>query len=105
MIYVSEKQLHQVEYLLKQSMLGNHVLFAADEIRGALSPEFSAASPKSDDAAYEVEHHVERLITQPTLSEQRAYLDKLDVETFRRVVRTYINIVENNLYESTEVRH
>lgn len=102
MIYVSKEQLESVEYLLQQSVQGNHVLFDPDTIREVLSsPESGISEPE----AYSVEHHIERLIVQPTLMQKRAYLERLDSETYRRVVRTYFNIVENNLYESIEVRH
>jgi hypothetical protein len=101
-IYVSKEQLDSVEYLLHQSVQGNHVLFDPETIRAVLtSPECDLSEPE----AYSVEHHIERLIMQPTLMQKRAYLEKLDPETYRRVVRTYFNIVENSLYENLEVRH
>ena len=59
----------------------------------------------SDEDSYAVEHHIENLILQPTLAQKRAYLEKLDERTFELVVRTYFNIVENSIYESSEVRH
>jgi hypothetical protein len=59
----------------------------------------------SEEDAYAVEPHIEKLLALPTLSEQRAYVGKLDEETLERVVLTYFNIVENNLFEKAEVRH
>ena len=105
-IYVSKRQLQQVEYLIAQSTLGNHVLFDIERVRQI----FWRGDPfltelLSDEDAYSVEHHIERLILQPTLAEKRAYLEKLDPDTFELVVKTYFNIVENNLYEKHEVRH
>ena len=102
MIYVSKKQLDQVEYLIGQSIQGNHVLFDSDTVRRVFDRQ---SDDFSDEDAYSVEHHIERLILQPSLSEKRAYLEHLDPETFDRVVRTYFNIVENNLFENIEVRH
>lgn len=101
LIYVSKQQLDQVEYLIEQSKHGNHVLFDHKTIRKI----FEKSVWISDEDAYSVEHHIERLILQPTLEEKKAYLEKLDSDTFSKVVRTYFNIVENNLYESREVTH
>lgn len=104
MIYVSQDQLEQVEYLINQSKQGNHILFDVDALRTVFS---HAPLPEelSEDEAYAVEHHIERLILQPTLAEKRAYLEQLDKLTFRKVVKTYFNIVENNIIENHEVKH
>ncbi len=99
MIYVSKDQLDQVEYLIGQSIQGNHILFDMDSIRRALKRTIS------EEEAYSVEHHIERLISEPSLERKRAYLEKLDPETYVCVVRTYFNIVENSLFENLEVKH
>lgn len=107
MIYVSQDQLKQVEYLIQQSAQGNHVLFDPDTVRRIFAKDdVTLGCGRVDETdAYSVEHHIERLIEQPTLGEKRAYLDRLDPDTFERVVRTYFNIVENNIYETLEIRH
>jgi hypothetical protein len=106
LIYVSKTQLKQVEYLIGQSIQGNHVLFDLDTVRKVFFKEnLPLSSRLSDEEAYSVEHHIERLILQSSLAEKRAYLERLDEDTYIRVVRTYFNIVENNLYESTQVSH
>lgn len=107
-IYVSKNQLDQVEYLIGQSIQGNHILFDNETVRRVFwrlregsPPEPQAAT----EASYEVEHHIERLILQPSLEQKKAYLDALDGDTYERVVRTYFNIVENSMYEKREARH
>lgn len=107
MIYVSQEQVAQVEYLIQQSIQGNHVLFSSEDLsvifkNGSASPDTTEIG---EEQAYAVEHHIEKLITAPTLGEKRAYLDRLDRKTFENVVRTYFNIVENNLFEKIETRH
>jgi hypothetical protein len=99
-IYVSKEQLNQVEYLIEQSIRGNHVLFDLGTVREIFNSETC-----STEESYSVEHHIERLMVQSSLEEKRAYLDHLDADTFQKVVKTYFNIVENNLYENVEVRH
>lgn len=93
MIYVNQKQLDQVEYLIEQSCRGHHVLFDPEAIRRA----FRARHRDEDDDS---EKHIENLILQPTLVSKRAYLENLSRDMQERVIRTYFSIVENNLFES-----
>ena len=107
-IYVSAKQLEQVEYLIHQSLNGNHILFDPELVRRTFHYGFAHSSTESSltsDEAYAVEHHIEKLILQPGLEAKRAYLEKLDAEVLEKVIRTYFHIVENNLFESSDVRH
>lgn len=105
LIHVTKPQLTQVEYLLDQSAQGNHVLFDADDLRRVFRRGSAKAFVLSEEEAYEVEPHLERLIQEPSLERKRAYLEALDRGTFERVVRTYFSIVENNIYENLEVPH
>jgi hypothetical protein len=94
-IYVNEKQLEQVEYLIQQSVNGNHVLFSADEVRRV----FETNSEVSTGESYQVEHHIEKIMEQPTLTQKRIYIETLDSGTLDLVIRTYFNIVENSIFE------
>jgi ribosomal protein L17 len=96
MITVSQEQLDTVEYLLEQSAQGNHVLFEKDLVRQVFA---SPSTPMSQDQAYEVEHHIEKLISLENIEKQKAYLEVLPELILHRVVLTYFNIVENNLFE------
>jgi hypothetical protein len=102
-IYVSPDQLNQVEYLIHQSIQGHHLLFEPERVREIFFRAPYCEFTEAD--AYEMEHHIERLLLMPTLDSKRAYLEKLDPSTYERVVRTYFNIVENNLFESARVLH
>ncbi len=106
MIYVSKRQIKQVEYLISQSLQGNHILFDIESLRQIFwkKDPFLLDLFSAEDA-YSVEHHLEKIIFQPSLAEKRAYLDHLDPTTFARVVKTYFNIVENNLFQNKEIRH
>lgn len=102
LIYLSEDQLKEVEYLIEQSAQGNHVLFDPELIRKALADSDQICG---EEEGYSVEHHIERVMGLSSLPEKRAYLDALDPETLQAVIKTYLNIVENMLYEKSEVRH
>lgn len=111
MIYVNQKQLDQVEYLIEQSSRGHHVLFDTDVIRRVFKNgpvivaeaenEIEDGEDEDEDAgeATESEKHIENLILQPTLVSKKAYLENLSPEVFERVVKTYFAIVENNIFE------
>ena len=101
MITVSQEQLDTVEYLIQQSAQGNHILFDLDTVRHV----FSLTLDMSANDGYEVEHHIEKLISLEGVEKQKAYIEQLPEETLYRVIKTYFNIVENSLFESSKTRH
>jgi hypothetical protein len=103
MITVSQEQLDTVEYLISQSAQGNHILFDLDLVRRVFT--HPTTKPMKEAEAYEVEHHIERLISMEGYDKQKAYISDLPEETLYRVIKTYFNIVENSLFESSTVRH
>jgi hypothetical protein len=105
LIHISKKQLAQVEYLIGQSVQGNHILFNVEDLRSIFFRDRSIHREWSIEEAYSAEHHIEKLILEPSLAEKKAYLENLDKDTFERVVKTYFNIIENNIYDSMVVQH
>jgi len=101
LIYVTEDQLQQVEYLIAQSINGNHVLFDSEILKKVLRTE----TPFREEDAYSVEHHLERILCKPDIQQKRAYLEGLDSQTHEQIIRTYFSIVENNLFENLKVTH
>jgi hypothetical protein len=110
-INVNHSHVDQVEYMLGQAMQGNHILFDPEIVRkvfrsGVTHPDRDLiCKPMSDEEAYAVEPHIEKLLELPSLEQKRAYVDHLDSQTLENVVRVYFNIIENSLYESVSVRH
>jgi hypothetical protein len=102
MITVSQEQLATVEYLIKQSTQGNHILFDLDTVRRVFTIK---TLPMSEQQIKEVESHIERLISLETLAKQKIYVQNLPEDVLYRLIKTYFNIVENNLFENTLVRH
>ena len=102
MITVSQAQLETVEYMIQQSTQGNHILFDLDLVRHVFT---QSAAPMNETEAYEVEHHIERLIALDGFYKQRAYVEQLTEQTLHRVIKTYFNIVENSLFESKLPKH
>lgn len=105
-IYVSKEQLDQVEYLIHQSIQGNHILFDSESVRKAFwATSASLGKGAQGSEKNKVESLIENLISQPTIQKKRAFLERLDANTYESVIRTYFNIVENNLFESKKVLH
>jgi hypothetical protein len=102
MITVSQEQLTTVEYLIKQSAQGNHILFDIDVVRKVFSNQ---TKPMSEEEAREIEGHIEKLISLEGYERQKAYLSRLPETVLYRVVKIYFNIVENNLFETSRIRH
>lgn len=104
LIYISKANYKQVKYLIGQSIQGNHVLFDSDSLRRVFQKQLPHEFLEIEEA-YSVEPLIERMITLPTLSEQKDFIKTLDSDTFEKFVRTYFNIIESNLLEATESRH
>lgn len=102
-IYISEDQLHEIDYLINQSIQGNHILFDTDAIRTVFRKP--SESQLSDKELTSGEKHLENLILQPSLIQKKAYLERLDRKTYENVLRIYFNIVENNIHKGSEVIH
>lgn len=102
MIYITEDQAAQVKYLLEQAIQGNHILFDPPTLKRILE---TPATPPPDGESYAAEPHIEKLMSLKGLPEKRAYLERLDPITFEGVVRTYLNIVENTLFEAKGTVH
>ena len=105
-IQVSKTQLAHIEYLLEQSLRGNHLLFEPQDVRRAMSKRGrSGGAVLTEEQASAVEPIISQLLQEPTLQRKRALLESLDQRTYDTVIRTYFCIVENNLYEKTETPH
>ncbi len=101
MIYITEDQAAHVKYLLEQAIQGNHILFDSPTLKRILEIPITPG----DSDSYAIEPHIEKIMSLKGLAEKRAYLERLDPKTFEGVVRTYLNIVENTLFEAKGTVH
>ena len=102
---IDKAQLDQVEYLFSQSAQGHHVLFDNADIRRVLS----RPTEEMDFFTFENVDRIQKLlgdfINQNSLPAKRIFLERLDVETYELLLRTYFNIVENSIFERETLRH
>ncbi|MEK7690902.1 MAG: hypothetical protein AAB425_07765, partial [Bdellovibrionota bacterium] len=98
MITISRDQIKQVEYLIEQSIRGNHLLFDPLEIKRICRTE-NRTLDQDGAATSATKARLEKLVTQPSISKMREYLNRLDRHSYEQTLIAYLNIVENNLFE------
>jgi hypothetical protein len=103
MIYVSQEQLDQVKYLLKQSAQGNHLLF--DERTIHRIADRLGNSESRDERVEKAEALLEQMILRPTIKAKKDFLAGLDPLTYDDVARVYFNIVQNTAQENQGFSH
>lgn len=103
MIYVSQEQLDQVKYLLKQSAQGNHLLFderTIHRIAGSLGK-----NENRNERVEKAEALLEQMILRPTIKAKKDFLAGLDPLTHDDVASVYFNIVQNTAQENQGFSH
>ncbi len=96
MIFLTPSQLREVEYLVSQSKSGIHHLFTPMDIKIAYSSNCEIDTEEVD----QVKDLFFEFISQETIESKRSYYDLLDVRQKTLVIRTYFNVVENDLVET-----
>jgi hypothetical protein len=102
---IDKESLRQLEYLFAQSVQGIHLLFDNTCIAKILSQPSEELDVFSFENLDRIQNIFSEFVNKQTLEEKRAYLDSLDEGTFELLVRTYFNIVENAVLESTDLKH
>jgi len=95
----------QVEYLIHQSIQGNHILFDNRTLRAVFWKAKSFSAPLTKQEMAQVKQHITCLIQKPSLMEKKAYLKNLNQKTLEKIVKIYFCIVENNLYKKIGSYH
>jgi hypothetical protein len=93
MIFLTPAQLKEVEYLISQSKSGIHHLFGPEDIRLA----FSSACQIESEQVDSVKELFYTFISQETIELKRHFYQKLDTKSRALIVRTYFNVVQNEL--------
>jgi hypothetical protein len=118
MITVNGKQAKEIEYLIEQAIQGHHVLFDDSLLKTMLharqvdreqpSEQSRRMAPLENENTDEFRHHeklLEQILILPSLVQKRAFLDRLKPQEQAGLLRLWLNVVENSLYQSTPVRH
>ncbi len=101
-ISLSQPQTVQIEYLLTQSIQGNHVLFQDHWIRDA----FRGPVAKLTSLQIKRTHtHLNDFISLETIEQKMIYIEQLEIKDRNSFIRAYFNMVENNLHEKVSGYH
>lgn len=105
MVNIEETSLERMEALLSQSAMGVHVLFDNQSIANVLKDVKDDKDFYSFDKMKQVQDIMTALIAKRTYFEKVAYLQALDKESYKMLVRAYFHIVENTVRANTERSH
>lgn len=105
MVYIPAQDLKSMEPLFEQSAHGLHLLFDHSEVARILKTPTEDMDFFNFENVNKIQEAFGELLTRKTFAERKVYLETLDRDTYELLVRTYFNIVENALFESTGPRH
>ena len=104
-IQISADKLSEIEYLLSQSIQGLHLLFDNRIIGEILRRPTEDLDFFNFDNVKRVQGILSDFISQKTIQEKQKFLKDLDEESYELLVRTYFNIVDNAILESSKFKH
>ena len=90
----------EIEYLIQQSMNGFHVLFDNETIKRYYSGIKNEDDIFDEGRARQTERLVEIFMSTPTITARKQLFRSLSEEEQSLLLRTYFNIVENNILNS-----
>lgn len=105
MIYINQDQLKELEALLSQSANGIHLLFDRKSLTDILKRPTEALEFFTIENLNRVQNILGEFLKRQKFEEKQKYLFSLDKESYELLVRSYFNIVENTVLESTKLRH
>ncbi len=104
-IQISADKLQEIEYLLSQSVQGLHLLFNNNVVAKILKTPTEDIDFFSFENIKTVQDLLSDFISQKTLQEKENFLKNLGDTEYELLVRTYFNIVDNAVLESTDLKH
>jgi hypothetical protein len=104
-IQIGADKLQEIEYLLSQSVQGLHHLFDNEVIAKILKTPTEDIDFFNIDNIKKVQGILSDFIAQKTIVEKQRFLKNLDKKSYELLVRTYFNIVDNAVLESSKFKH
>ncbi len=93
MIFLTPSQIREVDYLISQSKSGVHHLFRPEDIKIAFSRACNIDSEDVD----QVKDLFYEFISQESIEAKKAFCKMLDQRQRTLIIRTYFNVVDNEL--------
>ena len=89
--------MQEIQYIIQQSMNGNHVLFDNDTIKRFCNIAKTDDDIFDEQKAQTTEKLVELFMSTPTINGRKLFFQSLPDEEKSLLIRTYFHIVENNV--------
>ena len=101
---VEQDSLEQLDFLLKQSLKGIHLLFENRDIARILSkPAEEPEEPFSMEKLKEMQSLLTDFISQESLQDKLDFLEDLDEDCYSMLVQTYFNLLESSIKEDKTI--
>ena len=98
----------ELEYILAQGTFGVHLLFENDQIKKVFSKkldDLDIPENYSDEKVKNVEALMEEFISVPSISARKAFFNALTESEQDMIIRSYFNIIENNILSEGRLQH
>jgi hypothetical protein len=96
-VHLTQTQMDEINFLFLQSQKGLHLLFDNDTIKKYLSRKVSDVDLFDNEELPGIEQLVEEFISTPTISARKQMFSSFTEEEKELIVRSYFNIIENNI--------
>ena len=103
MVRIDNSQIEEIQYIIRQSMNGLHILFDNDTIKKYLRDKDDENDIFDESTSKRTESLLERFMSTPTITAKKMFFKDLDEEEKSLLIRTYFNIVENNVLSSSRL--
>ena len=100
MVKIDDSQVEEIRYIISQSMNGCHILFDNETIKKYLYASGNDDEIFDEKKSRETEKLIERFMSTPTITGKKMLFKDLSDDEKSILIRTYFNIVENNILNS-----
>ena len=99
------QDLEHIEQLIHQSLRGHHHLFPNEKITGVLSKIKDDGDFFSFENMDKVQKLFTDLVAKKSVAHKLEFLNNLDNESYEILLRTYFNLLESTILQSSQHKH
>jgi hypothetical protein len=100
MVRIDDSQIEEIQYIINQSMNGLHVLFDNETIKKYLRGKDNEDDIFDENTSKRTELLLEKFMSIPSIRAKKMFFKDLQEDDKSLLIRTYFNIVENNVLSS-----
>lgn len=104
-MYLNENELDSLKMILNQSHVGLHLLFDNQFITEVFKENFNEDDFFNVDNLISAQVELIKLIKIKTIFEKKNFIANLNLQSRKRLVRTYFYIIENDIRQNQKQPH